>query len=579
MKQNCKSTTDLFKKLTSKVEPENIDLITELLDKISLTDFTINKLKNNIAMKSYKREAILKQDLGKAEEDLTNLKEKMQDSGDLKTELETKTKEFEEIIEEQKQKLKTSDETIEKLVKKLNDSDNNLTKLEKKSKDTEEIIAKFEIKTKELEKTIKDMEKEREVLKSKGGKKVSKAILDSEYMSKFNDREAELRTEIQDEIKKWEKFKKDFTKISKDSTKNSDKAMDEASQKIKELKEELKEIEKKLKGKTKKDREKLTKKKKSINQKLTNAKKKYESLQEDLKANYKIPDKAEKITDAITKILDKIDTLQNEYDALLKDLELDQDTLYLLFESLSRITKSAPDNFNELLAQNQEREQKLEKQLDVALKNVEELEKEMEAMDKDYHSDIQKEYERLIKQDEDKFKKLMKKQEDKYKKELAVAAQTMFELKQYIEELERGGGKTPRAVGKVPTLATPVAGGSATADATADMSVSATAYASGAQDEGMGKRGLPLKMPRNNMQETTDRKVVTVRKKKSKKKKDYEMCQCGSCGEYIPIDSQSCPKCGATFEVVEEELSLCGNCGETIYASMKECPACGAKFE
>ena len=102
-------------------------------------------------------------------------------------------------------------------------------------------------------------------------------------------------------------------------------------------------------------------------------------------------------------------------------------------------------------------------------------------------------------------------------------------------------------------------------------------------DDSLGTKtkDLPLKrpkLPEEKMDSDVETEVIKVIKKKRKKKK-YEMGICGSCGEYIPITSNSCPECGATFSQEGEELGVCGNCGETIPASADECPYCGARFE
>ena len=60
---------------------------------------------------------------------------------------------------------------------------------------------------------------------------------------------------------------------------------------------------------------------------------------------------------------------------------------------------------------------------------------------------------------------------------------------------------------------------------------------------------------------------------------DIPMAQCGACGSIIPLDSESCPNCGARFGgVVEEELGECGACQSIIPADSTSCPNCGAVF-
>ena len=60
---------------------------------------------------------------------------------------------------------------------------------------------------------------------------------------------------------------------------------------------------------------------------------------------------------------------------------------------------------------------------------------------------------------------------------------------------------------------------------------------------------------------------------------DIPMAQCGACGSIIPLDSESCPNCGANFGgVAEEELGECGACQSIIPADSTSCPNCGAVF-
>jgi RNA polymerase subunit RPABC4/transcription elongation factor Spt4 len=256
-----------------------------------------------------------------------------------------------------------------------------------------------------------------------------------------------------------------------------------------------------------------------------------------------------------------------------------------------------PVNIKKILDDSVSREKKLQSQLNVALKNVEELKKEMEDMDKNYYSSIKQEFQRLGKkreeeqkkeyekklkaysdQDtskiEDKYKKMLRKQEDKFKKELEIAAQTLFEMKQYVEELEQTSATMPPA----PDIEQKyVPGSTPTIQNTPQQ-----------QQNNLGKRGVPVRLPKKipksggaaKPKPPSCRKPQTIVIRKKKQRKNvYQAGKCGSCGEYIPIDSESCPNCGATFAKVGEELGVCGNCGEIIPASKKKCPSCGSRFE
>jgi chromosome segregation ATPase len=570
LQNNCNSSVKLFSALTGKVDPKELDKISDLIDKLNLANYQVTKLKNNIAMKSYKREMILKNDLLKTQEQFTKLETGVKDS-------EKKTAELKAAVKET-EKLSTNFEA------KALETENKLAKLEEDIKKSEGIISDFEAENEDLSAEIEELTKERDELKKKGGKQTIKPIINPKYLHEFNKRDLQLKNELRDEIKKWNKLKTDFSKLSKKTDKDSEKAFKEAEKKIEALETELADKEKKLKSKKTKNRAQLEKQRKNVKQKLTTARKKYEALKENLKKDYKDSEKAEKIKNEIEGIVDKIDMLQKEYDALSKDIDVDKDTLFTLFESLARITDKAPANFKELLKKSNERESKLESQLNVAIKNVEELQKEMEDMDTDYHSEIKTEFDRLAKKEGEKYKKLLKKQEEKYKKELEVAARTMFELKQYIEELEQIGEKVP-VMEQVVALEEPSKASTGRRGRAGDLqefNQSSSPYANVAEltDEQNSRRGLPMKLPKNQVQKPAPKGKGKgkVRKKKQKKRK-FEMGKCGSCDEYIPIDSTSCPECGATFEIVDEELVVCGNCGETIPATVKVCPACDAKFE
>jgi RNA polymerase subunit RPABC4/transcription elongation factor Spt4 len=52
-----------------------------------------------------------------------------------------------------------------------------------------------------------------------------------------------------------------------------------------------------------------------------------------------------------------------------------------------------------------------------------------------------------------------------------------------------------------------------------------------------------------------------------------KLVECGECGELIPEDALTCPKCGAEFE---PDLVRCSRCGSTIPAKSPVCPECAA---
>ncbi len=71
------------------------------------------------------------------------------------------------------------------------------------------------------------------------------------------------------------------------------------------------------------------------------------------------------------------------------------------------------------------------------------------------------------------------------------------------------------------------------------------------------------------------------------KKKDF--FQCSECGAEVPSDATECPKCGAKFDEVQEnvvvhadgsedvstESVVCPECGSTVPANADWCPKCG----
>ena len=53
--------------------------------------------------------------------------------------------------------------------------------------------------------------------------------------------------------------------------------------------------------------------------------------------------------------------------------------------------------------------------------------------------------------------------------------------------------------------------------------------------------------------------------------KNVEMAECGvlTCRAIIPLDSKSCPTCGATFSgVAEDDMGECGACGALVPLSL-----------
>ncbi|MCI4325408.1 MAG: zinc ribbon domain-containing protein [Thermoplasmata archaeon] len=54
-----------------------------------------------------------------------------------------------------------------------------------------------------------------------------------------------------------------------------------------------------------------------------------------------------------------------------------------------------------------------------------------------------------------------------------------------------------------------------------------------------------------------------------------KLVECGECGNLIPEDATTCPKCGAEFEV---DLVRCSRCGSTIPSKSEVCPECAAQL-
>jgi RNA polymerase subunit RPABC4/transcription elongation factor Spt4 len=54
-----------------------------------------------------------------------------------------------------------------------------------------------------------------------------------------------------------------------------------------------------------------------------------------------------------------------------------------------------------------------------------------------------------------------------------------------------------------------------------------------------------------------------------------KLVECGECGNLIPEDATTCPKCGAEFE---SDLIRCSRCASTIPANSKFCPECAAQL-
>jgi RNA polymerase subunit RPABC4/transcription elongation factor Spt4 len=54
-----------------------------------------------------------------------------------------------------------------------------------------------------------------------------------------------------------------------------------------------------------------------------------------------------------------------------------------------------------------------------------------------------------------------------------------------------------------------------------------------------------------------------------------KLVECGECGNLVPEDSKTCPKCGAEFE---SDVVRCSRCSSTIPANSKFCPECAAQL-
>jgi RNA polymerase subunit RPABC4/transcription elongation factor Spt4 len=226
-------------------------------------------------------------------------------------------------------------------------------------------------------------------------------------------------------------------------------------------------------------------------------------------------------------------------------------------------------------------------------------------MDESYHSEIKGEYERLHKKleaerkkefdrkikelekqellkTENKYKSLLKGQESKFKKELELAAQRVFELEEQISRMDQQKKLTSEtALEETKKRAKELE--------TESISVKETVVEEN-NDLVTGelkKQGLPVKLPKEGEDTEGKSKIrYTIEKdekekdrKRRKKKRIVSKAQCGACGEYIPVNSTTCPFCGVTFSKPEVELGACGNCGNLIPVSVKECPICEAKFE
>jgi len=60
---------------------------------------------------------------------------------------------------------------------------------------------------------------------------------------------------------------------------------------------------------------------------------------------------------------------------------------------------------------------------------------------------------------------------------------------------------------------------------------------------------------------------------------DIPMAQCGACNAIVPLDSESCPGCGASFSGISDDaLGVCGQCGSIIPVDSESCGDCGAVF-
>jgi len=62
------------------------------------------------------------------------------------------------------------------------------------------------------------------------------------------------------------------------------------------------------------------------------------------------------------------------------------------------------------------------------------------------------------------------------------------------------------------------------------------------------------------------------------KEEAVEVFECPQCGAAVPIDSNSCPKCGVLFAEEGAEAFQCPNCNTLVNVDAKSCPGCGALF-
>lgn len=552
IQDNCNSDLKTFSKLTANLDNEASKLVNKVIDHLTLNNYSLNNVKNNIAMKLYKREIDIQQAL----------------------------------------------------------------------KDSQEAQAALEAKENDQEKKMRELEKECNSLKTELSNQPAapEPEVDKKYLKDFKEREANLKKEIRSQLQKWSKLHADLDADQSGLGKGNTDALESINETIKNLEKDLTETEKKLKAKSTNSKDTLNKKKQALKKKIISTKKKYDALRKELKASSKKPGKTSDLEIELAQVINSIDSVENEYIDVLKYLELHKAGLYEFFQDLPGINgaevNKPSEDFDDLLNQSLEREKKLQRQLDTAQKNVDELKKEIKDMDKDYFEEVKKEYERLYKKleadkekeykkklkrlesedvtkVENRYKRLLKKQEDSYKKDLEMAAQRVFELKQYISQLEGEGveGELIRPEAAIEDM---------------DQFESEVLMVNNDKQSAPGKKGLPLKLPKNNvipdiksdspyssgreniefqpeppgMDIENPTKLKGSKKKKKKKRTEpEELAQCGACEEYIPLNSPSCPNCGAKFTEVEEELGSCGNCGNLIPVDAKKCPVCKVKFE
>ncbi len=466
------------------------------------------------------------------------------------------------------------------------------------------------------------MENERDSLKKEITEISEEIPIDTEFLEEFRKREVELKSNLSAEIEKWSKLRTALENTGKNldegKAKEKETALKETEELIKSIEQELTEIENKLKEKTTENKSELSKKKKSTAQKLTKVRKKYEKLKKDLKSDKTTPELETELKTELGQIINNIAAMEKEYKNLTKILDLNKNTLYAIFQIIPVGTGAGTDgslsDIKKQLEESKKHETELKMQLEASLKNIEELKKEIDEMDESYHSEIKNEYERLHKKSEEerqqefdkrikefkkqeilkienKYKTSLKEQEEKYKKELELAALHVFELEQQISQLKEFSEgildfeqktRDDKSLKKV------------------KEEEKAELYA-GDEDiietiPTQRERDLPVRMPKKpgsaggkskitytiEDDEAAGKKEPAKKekdKKRLKRKKTVSKAQCGACGEYIPIDSTSCPNCGVYFSQPEVELGACGNCGNLIPVSVKECPICGAKFE